>query len=159
MKSILIIVSQFNEAISAKLLQGARKTLFMNGFSEKDLCTLKVPGAFELPVTAARAAAQGKWDAIICLGCLIQGETPHFEYISQAVAQGLTRVSLDYRLPVVFGVLTTSTWEQAAARASLEDEETNKGRKRTIANKGKEAAEAAIQMIETFQELDHLVIQ
>lgn len=160
MKKILIIVSRFNDAITSKLLLGAQETLTENGFAEKDLFVLRVPGAFELPVATAKAAAQGTWGAIICLGCLIQGETPHFEHISQAVAQGLTRVSLDFRLPVIFGVLTTSTWQQALARASTDLlDGTEATEKRRISNKGREAAEAAIQMMKSFQELDNLATQ
>lgn len=116
----LIITSQFNEDITSRLREGARDTLLAEGVSEASITELSVPGAFELPVVAAKAASTGKWDAILCLGCLIQGETDHYHYISNAVAKGLTSVGIEYKLPVLFGVLTTRTKQEALERSSLE---------------------------------------
>jgi 6,7-dimethyl-8-ribityllumazine synthase len=137
-----IVVSRFNDAITSRLLEGARAALRQAGAKPEHVVALSVPGAFELPQAARCAAEAGGYDAIICLGCVIRGETPHFEYISAAVAHGLMQASGETGVPMAFGVLTTDTWEQAEARAG-------DGRD----NKGFEAAAAALEMAELFRTL------
>ena len=134
-----LIVSRFNEAITTRLLQGARAALLEAGAPPDRITVFTVPGAFELPQAARGAAETGHYEAIVCVGCVIRGETPHFEYISAAVAHGLMEASGETGVPIAFGVLTTDTWEQAEARAG-------KGRD----NKGFEAAAAALEMAELF---------
>lgn len=128
-----IVVSRFNRDVTDRLLAGAREALGAAGAAGVE--TFHVPGAFELPFVAQRLCRAGRVDAVVCLGCLVRGETPHFEYISSAVAQGLMRVALDTGRPVAFGVLTCDTLEQALARARPDQ-----------TNKGVEAATAAIEM-------------
>jgi 6,7-dimethyl-8-ribityllumazine synthase len=137
-----LIVSRFNESITRALAAGARSALFAAGAVERDVEELLVPGAFELPQAARCVAESGRFDAIVCLGCVIRGETPHFEYISAAVAQGLMAAAAATRLPIAFGVLTTDTQAQAEARAGQGPE-----------NKGAEAARAAIEMAVLFRRL------
>ena len=137
-----IVVSSFNKDITDGLLRGARSALTDAGVSSADITVLRVPGAFEIPVVARRLATSGRYDAVICLGCLIKGETMHFEYIASATAHGLMAVGADTGIPVTFGVLTTLTEEQAAARAADGSD-----------NKGREAALAAVEMAAVFQEL------
>jgi 6,7-dimethyl-8-ribityllumazine synthase len=134
-----VVVSRFNDAITSRLLAGARAALLEAGAPADNVVSLTVPGAFELPQAARRVAETGRYDAVICLGCVIRGETPHFEYISAAVAHGLMEASGETGVPVAFGVLTTDSWEQAEARAG-------DGRD----NKGFEAAAAALEMAELF---------
>ena len=134
-----LVVSRFNDAITSRLLAGARAALREAGATPEHVVAMSVPGAFELPQAARCAAESGSYDAIICLGCVIRGETPHFEYISAAVAHGLMQASGDTGVPMAFGVLTTDSWEQAEARAG-------DGRD----NKGFEAAAAALEMAELF---------
>lgn len=157
----LIITSQFNEDITSRLREGARDTLLAEGVSEASITELSVPGAFELPVVAAKAASTGKWDAILCLGCLIQGETDHYHYISNAVAKGLTSVGIEYKLPVLFGVLTTRTKQEALERSSLESHRASSYRedgKLIVHNKGQATALAALSMLKTLGELDGAAI-
>jgi 6,7-dimethyl-8-ribityllumazine synthase len=137
-----VIVSRFNEAITGRLAAGARAALLEAGAAEDDITMFMVPGAFELPQAARGAGETGRFDAVVCLGCVIRGETPHFEYISAAVAHGLMEASGETGVPVAFGVLTTDTWEQAEARAG-------DGRD----NKGFEAAAAALEMAGLFRTL------
>ena len=137
---IAIVVSRFNEAVTGRLADGARRALSEAGAPEQDIALVPVPGAFELPQAARAAAGTGRFDAIVCLGCVIRGETPHFEYISAAVAHGIMSASADTGVPMAFGVLTTDTWEQAEARAG-------DGRD----NKGFEAAAAALEMAALFR--------
>ena len=137
-----IVVSRFNEAITTRLLAGARAALVEAGAGADQIEAMAVPGAFELPQAARCAAESGRFDAVICLGCVIRGETAHFEYISAAVAHGLMHASGETGVPMAFGVLTTDTWEQAEARAG-------DGRD----NKGFEAAAAALEMAELFAAL------
>jgi 6,7-dimethyl-8-ribityllumazine synthase len=138
-----LVVSRFNEAITSRLANGARTALVEAGASDGHIESLAVPGAFELPQAARKAAESGRFDAIVCLGCVIRGETPHFEYISTAVAHGLMAAAGETGVPMAFGVLTTDTWEQAEAR-------TGDGRD----NKGFEAAAAALEMAALFRALD-----
>lgn len=130
-----IVVSSFNPEITDGLLRGARVMLAEAGVSDADVTLVRVPGAFEIPLAARYLAASGEHDAVICLGCLIKGDTMHFEYIAEAVSHGIMSVSADTGVPVTFGVLTTLTEEQATARAADGPD-----------NKGREAALAAVEM-------------
>jgi len=137
-----VIVSRFNESITESLRAAARQTLADAGAPDRAVDEYRVPGAFELPQAARAVAETGRVDAVICLGCVIRGETPHFEYISSAVAHGVMQAAGDTGLPVIFGVLTTDTPAQAEERAGQ-----NPG------NKGREAAIAAIEMAVLFRRL------
>ena len=138
-----VVVSRFNAEVTEGLLAGALSALDAAGVAEDARTVVRVPGAFELPVTAQRLAESGRFDVVVCLGCLIKGDTMHFEYIAEAVSQGLSRVALDAGVPVAFGVLTTLTDEQALERARPGD-----------ANKGAEVARAAVEMASLFRMLD-----
>ena len=137
-----VIVSRFNPSITEALREGARSALLDAGATPADIEELDVPGAFELPQAARCAAETGRFDAVICLGCVIRGETPHFEYISSAVAHGITEAAGETGVPIAFGVLTTDSEAQAEERAGG-------GRD----NKGWEAAAAAIEMAVLFRKL------
>jgi 6,7-dimethyl-8-ribityllumazine synthase len=139
---IALVVSRFNEEITTGLLAGAQEALADAGLSDHDTATFHVPGAFELPLAAMHAAESGAFDAVVCLGCLIKGETMHFEYIADAVSNGIMRVGLNTGVPVAFGVLTTLTDEQASARSE-----------RGPDNKGAEAARAAVEMVRLLPQL------
>jgi 6,7-dimethyl-8-ribityllumazine synthase len=130
-----IIVSKFNEFITERLLEGAKNCFVKQGYNENSLDVVKVPGAFEIPVAASKLASLNKYSAIVCLGAVIKGATPHFDYVSKGVANGVSRVSLDYGIPVIFGVLTTNTIEQAMERSGGK-----------AGNKGWDAALTAIEM-------------
>ena len=134
-----VIVSRFNEGVTSSLRDAAVAALKEAGATDTHVQELSVPGAFEIPQAARAAAESGRFDAIICLGCIIRGETPHFDYIASAVAHGITDAAGETGVPMAFGVLTTDTWEQAEARAG-------DGRD----NKGFEAAAAALEMAELF---------
>jgi len=137
-----IVQSRFNEFIGDKLLEAALDCLRRHNCEERNITVIKVPGAFELPVTADKIASQKRFDAIICLGAVIRGATPHFEYISSAVSNGISQTALKYGVPVVFGVLTTDTIEQAIERSGTKS-----------GNKGWDAALTAIEMADLFQKL------
>ena len=137
-----LVVSNFHQDITDGLLRGARAALADAGVNSADVATVRVPGAFEIPLAARRLARSGRYDAVICLGCLIKGDTMHFEYIASAVSHGIMAVSADTGIPVTFGVLTTLTEAQAAARAADGPD-----------NKGREAARAAVEMATIVQEL------
>lgn len=137
-----IIISRFNEAVTRRLCDGARAALTEAGAASHDVEVFDVPGAFELPQAARCAAEGGRYDAVVCLGCVIRGETPHFEYISASVAHGIQEASGETGVPMAFGVLTTDTLAQAEARA-VEGPD----------NKGFEAAAAAIEMAVLFRKL------
>lgn len=137
-----IIVSQFNQPITAKLLEGAERCLQEHGVPEKNWKVVYCPGAFELPQVANRLAAQKKWDAIICLGAVIRGETPHFEYVSAGTALGIQDVAIRHSLPIVFGVLTTDNEQQALDRIGGMQ-----------GHKGWDAALTAIEMAALFRSL------
>lgn len=141
--SIAVVAGRFNRFIVDQLLAGATDALERQGIEESRRVLVWVPGAFELPVLARQLAESGKYDAVIALGAVIRGGTPHFEFVAGECASGLTRVSLDYGLPVTFGVLTTDTVEQALERAG-----TGEG------NKGFDAAMTAIEMVETMRAVD-----
>ena len=133
-----IIVSRFHEAITTQLLDSAREALQRGGSPASDVDVTWVPGAFELPVVAEAAAASENFDAIVALGCVIRGETPHFEYVASEAARGLGNVALAHRIAVGFGVLTTETMAQAEARVS----------------KGAEAVQAALETADALERLD-----
>jgi 6,7-dimethyl-8-ribityllumazine synthase len=138
--AIAVVASRFNRFIVDQLVSGARDALGRHGISESGIALAWVPGAFELPLLAGQLAASGKYDAVIALGAVIRGGTPHFEFVAGECASGLMRVSLDHGIPVTFGVLTTDTVEQALERAG-----TGEG------NKGFDAAMTAIEMVETMR--------
>ena len=140
---IAIVVSRFNNEVTERLLEAAQDVLREQGIAEDDVELLRVPGAFEIPIAAQRIAETGRVTAVICLGCLIRGETPHFEYISSACAHGITAAASATGIPMSFGVLTTNTEEEAHARAGAGD-----------ANKGREAALAALEMVRLLDRLD-----
>ncbi len=137
-----IVVSRFNEEITAGLLQGARAALAEAAVHDDDITIVHVPGAFEIPVTALRLAESARFDAVICIGCLIKGDTMHFEYIASAAAHGIMHASIATRVPIAFGVLTVLTEEQAVERAADGP-----------GNKGREAARAAIEMAVLFRRI------
>ena len=137
-----IIVGRFNEMITERLLAGALETLAQNGVSDENVTVVRVPGSFEIPSAAQRLAQAREVDAIVCLGAVIRGETPHFEYISLQVSRGITEVSLKHDLPVSFGVITADTVEQAINRSGTEH-----------SNKGVEATSAALEMANLFEKL------
>ena len=132
---IAIVVSRFNDFVTDRLLAGAQDALVAAGAPPDAVDIVTVPGAYEIPQAARAAASTGSYDAVVCLGCLIRGETPHFEYISEAVAHGIMSASADADVPMTFGVLTTNSAEQALERAVPGS-----------ANKGWEAAMAAVEM-------------
>jgi len=138
-----LLVSRFNSFISDRLLEGATDALIRHGASEADLVVARVPGAFELPVAAKKMVETGKFDAVICLGAVIRGATPHFDYVSAEVSKGIASVSLDSGVPVSFGVLTTDNIEQAVERAGTKS-----------GNKGFEAAVSAIEMVNLFKAME-----
>ena len=137
-----VIVSRFNAASTGSLRHAAVQALGAAGADSRNVQVFEVPGAYEIPQAARVAAENGGFDAIICLGCVIRGETPHFDYISSAVAHGIMAAAADTGVPMAFGVLTTDTLEQAQARAGNDDE-----------NKGREAAAAAIEMAALYKQL------
>lgn len=134
-KKFGIVVSRFNSFISEKLLDGALDSLRRSGAVEEDIDVVKVPGAFEIPLVAKKLAMSGKYDAVICLGAVIRGATPHFDVVVNEVSKGVAQVGLEVGVPVMFGVLTTETIEQAIERAGTK-----------AGNKGGEVAVAAIEM-------------
>lgn len=134
---IAIVVSKWNEAVTSALAEGARETLLKAGVYAEHILLREVPGSYELPSGAQFVIESEDPDAVICLGCVIQGETRHFEFINQAVAQGVMNVSLKYKRPVIFGVLTPDTQQQALDRAGGK-----------YGNKGQEAAVAALEMLD-----------
>lgn len=137
-----IVASRFNDFVSGRLIDGAVDALTRAGADEKDIIIYKVPGAFELPAAAKKLAKAAKFDAVICLGAVIRGATPHFEYISAEVTKGIATVGLETEVPVAFGVLTTDTIEQAIERAGAK-----------AGNKGWDAAMSAIEMVDLFRKL------
>jgi 6,7-dimethyl-8-ribityllumazine synthase len=138
-----IIVSRFNDFISSRLVEGAMDALLRHGATEEQVSVIKVPGAFEIPLTAKKLAESGRYDAVICLGAVIRGSTPHFDYVAAEVSKGIANVSLESRIPVTFGVLTTDNLEQAIERAGSKS-----------GNKGYDGAMAAIEMVNLFKELE-----
>lgn len=137
-----VIVSRFNESITSRLLDGAVDCLIRHGCQSENIEVVKVPGAFEIPVTADKLASSRKYDSIICLGAVIRGATPHFEYVSSAACSGITQAALKSSVPVTFGVLTTDTIEQALERSGTKS-----------GNKGWDAAISAIEMADLFKRI------
>ena len=138
-----IIASRFNEFVCSRLIDGAVDVLERHGCAVGDMVVIRVPGAWELPLTARKVAATGQYAAIICLGCVIRGETPHFDYVASEAAKGIAQVGLATDVPVVFGVLTADTLEQAINRAGAK-----------AGNKGADAAMTAIEMANLYAKLD-----
>jgi 6,7-dimethyl-8-ribityllumazine synthase len=130
-KRIAIVCARFNQSVTGGLLDGCLKTLSENGFEKDNYKVYKVPGSVEIPLIAKLAAKSKKFDAIICLGAVIRGDTAHFDYVCKYVTEGILKVNLKYDLPVAFGVITTENQEQAIARSR--DDERNKGREATLA--------------------------
>ncbi len=140
---IALLASRFNDLVVARLIEGARDALLRHGVSDEQLTLVRVPGAFELPLTADKLAASGRFDAIVALGCVIRGDTAHFDYVAGGAANGLMQVSLDHGLPVGFGVLTVDTLEQALDRAGAK-----------AGNKGADAALAVIEQLNLVRQLE-----
>lgn len=140
---VALVVSRFNDVVTAKLLSGAEDCLERHGCKADCRTVVRVPGAWELPLAAKKLASDGGFDAIVALGALIRGETPHFDYLAAQVARGLAQIGLDSGIPTIFGVLTTDTTEQAVARAGAK-----------TGNKGWEAALSALEMVNLFRDLE-----
>jgi 6,7-dimethyl-8-ribityllumazine synthase len=140
---VALVVARFNDLVTSKLLSGAEDCLQRHGCTEELRTVVRVPGSWELPQAAKKLADRGDVDAIVALGALIRGETPHFEYLAAQVARGLARIALDSGIPTIFGVLTTDTMDQALARAGLK-----------TGNKGWEAALSALEMVNLFREIE-----
>ncbi len=139
-----IVVAEFNDFVTLKLLEGAKSALLENGVDQNDITVAVVPGSFEIPVVADSLASSGNYDAIICLGAVIKGETDHYEYVSKGAAEGIARVALDNQIPVMFGVLTTHNVEQALDRCG--------GRK---GNEGESNAISAIKTINLLKQISN----
>ena len=137
-----IVVSRFNEFITGKLLSGAVDCLKRHNADEEDITVVWVPGSFEIPAVAGRLAGIGKYDSIICLGTVIRGATPHFDYVSAEVSKGVAQVGMSSEIPVVFGVLTTDSIEQAVERAGTKS-----------GNKGFDAAMSAIELVNLYRNI------
>jgi 6,7-dimethyl-8-ribityllumazine synthase len=137
-----VVVSRFNELLGSRLLSGANDALVRHGVAEEDIDVAWVPGAFEIPLVAEKLAKSGHYDAVIALGVVIRGGTPHFQYVAAEVSKGVAKVSLDSGVPVMFGVITADTIEQAVERAGTK-----------AGNKGWEAASAAIEMARLMKEM------
>jgi 6,7-dimethyl-8-ribityllumazine synthase len=139
---LAIVVSRFNDFVTNRLLAGALDALERLGAEEKNVVVYRVPGSFELPLMAKRLAASGRWDAIICLGTIIRGETPHFEYVAAEAAKGIATAAMETGVPIVFGVITAETLEQAIDRAGAKS-----------GNKGFEAALTAVELANLYREV------
>lgn len=137
-----MVLSRFNNFIAERLLEGALDALKRSGAEEEDCAVARVPGAFEIPLAAKKMLKTGRYDAIICLGCVIRGATPHFEYIAAEVTKGIAHLSLESEIPISFGVLITDTIEQAIERAGTK-----------VGNKGFDAAMSAIEMANLMKEI------
>lgn len=137
-----IVVSRFNDFITSKLLDGALDALRRHGADEKDIEVVKVPGSFEIPLVAKKLAAKGTYSAVICLGTVIRGATPHFEYVSAEVSKGIASASMETGIPIAFGIITSDTIEQAVERAGTKS-----------GNKGWDAAITAIEMAQVMKKL------
>jgi 6,7-dimethyl-8-ribityllumazine synthase len=142
-KKFSLVVSRFNDFISDRLLEGALDALLRSGAKDEDIDIVKVPGAFEIPLMAKKMAATKRYHAVICLGAVIRGATPHFEYVSAEVSKGVAAVGLEIEIPVIFGIVTTDTIEQAIERAGTK-----------AGNKGWSAAIAAIEMANLIEAVD-----
>ena len=138
-----LVVSRFNNFLTEKLLEGAVDCLVRHGASEKDITAAWCPGAFEVPYVAARMAKSGKYDAVICLGAVIRGATPHFDYIASEATKGIAKLALDTDLPIIYGMVTADTLEQAIERSGTK-----------AGNKGWHAAEAAVELVNLYRVMD-----
>lgn len=137
-----IILSRFNSFVSDRLLEGALDALRRSGAEEADCSVVRVPGSFEIPLATKKMAKTGKYDALICLGCVIRGATPHYEYIASEMTKGIAQLTLENEIPIAFGVLITDTIEQAIERAGTK-----------VGNKGFDAAMTAIEMANLLKEI------
>ena len=137
-----VVVSRFNEFITGKLVAGALDALQRHGCDAKNITVVRIPGSFELPLTAKKCAQSGLYDAVICLGCVIRGQTPHFEFIAAEAAKGIAQVGLETGIPVAFGVITADTLEQAIERAGAK-----------AGNKGADAAVTAIELLNLYAQI------
>ncbi len=142
-RRLALVVSRFNDFIMRELMAGARDGLLRHGVADADIDIIWVPGSFELPMAAQRLARSRRYGAIVCLGCLIQGDTPHFQYIASEVTKGVAQVGLEDGTPVVFGVITADTLEQAIERAGTK-----------AGNKGFDAALTALELIDLYAQID-----
>lgn len=140
---VAIVAARFNEFITSKLIGGAMDGLKRHGVQEEDVNLVWVPGAFEIPLVASKLAKSGKYDAVICLGAVIRGSTSHYDYVCAEVSKGIATVSLDNQIPVLFGVLTTDTIEQAIERAGTK-----------AGNKGYDCALSAVEMVNLIREIE-----
>ena len=140
-----IVVSRFNEFVTEKLLDSCLQTLTESGAQEKNIDIVKVPGAFEIPTAAKNLIDLNKYNAIICLGCVIRGETPHFDYICNSVSSEIARLGSTYGVPVIFGIVTAENIEQAIERSSGK-----------VGNRGREAALAGVEMVDVLKHVDQL---
>lgn len=141
-KKFALVVSRFNEFITNKLVSGCIDMLVRHGAKEEEITAVWVPGAFEIPAVAKKLAESSKYDAVICLGCVIRGSTPHFDYVSAEVSKGVASAGISSKVPVVFGVLTTDSIEQAIERAGTKS-----------GNKGSDAALTAIEMVSLYSQI------
>ncbi|MBN2297059.1 MAG: 6,7-dimethyl-8-ribityllumazine synthase [Deltaproteobacteria bacterium] len=141
-KKVSIVASRFNDFITARLVEGSMDALMRHGVLEKDISVYRVPGAFEIPPVAKRLALSKKTDGIICLGAVIRGSTPHFDYVAAEASKGVAQVSLEAQCPVIFGVLTTDTIEQAIERAGTK-----------AGNKGFDAAMALLELMDLYDQI------
>jgi 6,7-dimethyl-8-ribityllumazine synthase len=142
-KKFALVVSRFNDFITERLVSGAVDALLRSGAEDDDIQIVRVPGAFEIPIIAKKMAGKGVYDAVICLGAVIRGSTPHFEYVSAEVSKGVAMVGMESEIPVIFGIITTDTIEQAIERAGTK-----------AGNKGWSAAMAAIEMANLMEVVD-----
>jgi 6,7-dimethyl-8-ribityllumazine synthase len=142
-KKFALVVSRFNDFITEKLLSGALDALTRSGAEDKDIEVVKVPGAFEIPLVAMKMAETKRFDAVLCLGAVIRGSTPHFDYVSAEVSKGVAMAGMESKIPVIFGVITTDTIEQAIERAGTK-----------AGNKGWSAAMVAVEMANLFEMID-----
>ena len=144
-KNFALVVSRFNDFVTEKLLNGAVDALTRSGAKDDDIDIVKVPGAFEIPLAAKKLAEKGRYHAVICLGAVIRGATPHFDYVSAEVSKGIAQVSLESSIPIIFGVVTTDTLEQAIERAGTKS-----------GNKGWSAAMAAVEMANLIEAVEKI---
>lgn len=142
-KRFALVASRYNEIVSRRLIEGARDCLERHGAAEQDVDLYRVPGSFEIPLVARRVADSGRYDAVVCLGTIIRGETPHFDFVAGEAARGVGQAGMDSGIPVIFGVVTTDTVEQAIDRAG--------GR---TGNRGAEAALAAVEMSSLLERIE-----
>ena len=143
-----IVVARFNSFITDKLVEGALDTIERHGGNKQNVDVFKVPGCFEVPMAAQKLASKSKYDAIICLGALIRGETPHFDYIASECTKGIAAIALQAQIPVTYGILTANTVDQAVNRAGVK-----------VGNKGADAALAAIEMVDLYNKIDDNIRQ